>query len=195
MFWIGNWFGDVGSGIGDVFKDLLNTLIKGLNWALTQPFNAINNILKGIRDINILGGKPFGWVSTVNVPQIPMLANGGIVDYGQMFVAREAGAELVGGFGNKTGVMNNEQIVDAVSAGVANAVAQVMSQVDFGGRGEEQNVNVFLDGRQISSAIEQTRRQQGVSIVRGGINNGFNKNKWGRFKRPLYIRRSNFHAS
>lgn len=165
---IGNWFGDVGSGIGDVFKDLLNTLIKGLNWALTQPFNAINNILKGIRDINILGGKPFGWVSTVNVPQIPMLANGGIVDYGQMFVAREAGAELVGGFGNKTGVMNNEQIVDAVSAGVANAVAQVMSQVDFGGRGEEQNVNVFLDGRQISSAIEQTRRQQGVSIVRGG---------------------------
>jgi phage-related protein len=164
---IGDWFGDLGSGIGKVFKDLINKLIDGINAVMEAPFNAINGILSNIKGISILGAKPFDWVGTVPVPQIPKLADGGIVDYGQLFVAREAGPELVGGFGNKTGVMNNEQIVEAVSAGVAEAVAQVMSQVNFGSDGER-NINVFLDGRQITSAVEQNRRQRGVSIARGG---------------------------
>lgn len=165
---IGDWFSDLGGGIANVFKSLINKLIDGINSVMSAPFNAINEVLNGIKNISILGAKPFDWISTVSVPQIPKLAEGGIVDYGQLFVAREAGPELVGGFGNKTGVINNEQIVEAVSAGVAEAVAQVMSQVDFGGRDGEKNINVFLDGRQITNAVEQNRRQRGVSIVRGG---------------------------
>ena len=45
-----------------------------------------------------------------------------------MFVAREAGPELVGTIGGHTAVMNNDQIVSSVSDGVAKAVASVMSQ-------------------------------------------------------------------
>lgn len=45
---------------------------------------------------------------------------------GQMFVAREAGPELVGTVGGHTAVMNNDQIVASVAAGVARAVASVM---------------------------------------------------------------------
>lgn len=42
---------------------------------------------------------------------------------GQMFIARESGPELVGTLGGHTAVMNNDQIVASVSAGVARAMA------------------------------------------------------------------------
>lgn len=40
---------------------------------------------------------------------------------GQLFIAREAGPELVGTLGGHTAVMNNDQIVASVSNGVAMA--------------------------------------------------------------------------
>ena len=54
----------------------------------------------------------------------PKLANGGLVNEGQMFIAREAGPELVGTIGNRTAVMNNDQIVESVAMGVADANAE-----------------------------------------------------------------------
>ena len=51
-------------------------------------------------------------------------ANGGLVNEGQMFIAREAGPELVGTIGNSTAVMNNDQIVNSVAQGVADANAE-----------------------------------------------------------------------
>ena len=48
-------------------------------------------------------------------------AAGGYVDQGQLFVAREAGPEMVGTIGNRTAVANNDQIVAAVSVGVERA--------------------------------------------------------------------------
>ena len=64
-------------------------------------------------------------------------ADGGFVDDGEMFIAREAGPELVGRIGNKTAVANNDQIVDSVSSGVARA----LSGIDFG-----RNVNIIAKG-------------------------------------------------
>lgn len=50
-----------------------------------------------------------------------IMASGGFVTTGQMFVAREAGPELVGTIGGRTAVANNDQIVDAVAQGVYEA--------------------------------------------------------------------------
>lgn len=66
-------------------------------------------------------------------------AGGGSFNTGQMFIARESGPELVGRIGRGTSVMNNDQIVASVSAGVAQAVASVL------GSGS-QNVTVYLEG-------------------------------------------------
>lgn len=49
-------------------------------------------------------------------------ADGGFVDEGEMFIAREAGPEMVGKIGNKTAVANNDQIVSGISIGVARAL-------------------------------------------------------------------------
>ena len=54
-------------------------------------------------------------------------ADGGFPTSGQMFIARESGPEMVGSIGSRTAVANNDQIVQAVSQGVAQAVASVMS--------------------------------------------------------------------
>lgn len=68
-------------------------------------------------------------------------ASGGSFGMGQLFVAREAGPELVGQIGSKgADVMNNDQIVASVSAGVYRAVLAAMSQSDG------QAVNVYLQG-------------------------------------------------
>lgn len=59
-------------------------------------------------------------------------ANGGFVDSGQLFVAREAGAEMVGAIGNRTAVANNDQIVDGISEGVRDANTEVVTAIVSG---------------------------------------------------------------
>lgn len=59
---------------------------------------------------------------------VGMYASGGMPSVGEMFIARESGAELVGSIGSRSAVMNNDQIVQAVSQGVAQAVASVIGQ-------------------------------------------------------------------
>lgn len=55
----------------------------------------------------------------LNIPQLK--AEGGYVDSGQLFIAREAGPEMVGTMGGSTAVANNDQIVQGIQAGVAQA--------------------------------------------------------------------------
>ena len=56
---------------------------------------------------------------------IQKYAEGGNPTGGQMFIARERGAELVGTLRGHTAVMNNDQIVASVSAGVAKAISSI----------------------------------------------------------------------
>lgn len=56
-------------------------------------------------------------------------ATGGFPETGQLFIAREAGAEMVGSIGNRTAVANNDQIVAAVSQGVSNANDDVVTAI------------------------------------------------------------------
>lgn len=74
---------------------------------------------------------------------ITAYAGGGLPDMGQVFVARESGPELVGRLGGHTAVMNNNQIVSSVSAGVYQAVAAAMSLNQNNGSTE---VHVHLEG-------------------------------------------------
>lgn len=61
--------------------------------------------------------------------RIQQFASGGNPNQGQMFIAREAGPELVGTLGGHTAVMNNDQIVSSVSAGVYRAVVSAGSAI------------------------------------------------------------------
>lgn len=60
---------------------------------------------------------------------------------GQLFIAREAGPELVGTIGGHTAVVNNDQIVASVSDGVARAVRSAI-----GTNGSNVNVTFKVEG-------------------------------------------------
>lgn len=63
-------------------------------------------------------------VLTRSLGKLPTLAEGGFVESGQLFIARESGAELVGTMGGQTAVANNDQIVTGIQNGVAQANAE-----------------------------------------------------------------------
>lgn len=116
-------------GLVGAVKAALNGVISALNSALSWMFSGINGILSSLRNFSIAGYSPFAGLRTISVPQIPMLANGGFVDQGQLFIAREAGAEMVGSIGRRTAVANNDQIVEGITYGVREANDDVVTAI------------------------------------------------------------------
>ena len=82
---------------------------------------------------------------------IGFFARGGFPDSGQMFVAREAGPELVGRIGRRTAVANNDQIVQ----GIASAVRSAMSGVNGPSAGGTTRITVqnVLNGKAIGESV------------------------------------------
>lgn len=91
---IGTWKDSDKSGSTKVLESIKHTL-----WDLT-PIGALVNFGKNL----------FGF------------ADGGFPDAGQLFIAREAGAEMVGSMGGHTAVANNDQIVEGIREGVEAAM-------------------------------------------------------------------------
>lgn len=86
-------------------------------------------------------------------------AVGGLPNMGQMFVAREAGPELVGTLGGHTAVMNNDQIVSSVSAGVAQAVKEVIQPLVKTSVGNNRPIQISLDGKVIFDSTRQSAQE------------------------------------
>lgn len=82
---------------------------------------------------------------------IGFFARGGFPESGQMFVAREAGPELVGRIGRRTAVANNDQIVQ----GIASAVRGAMSGVNGPSAGGTTRITVqnVLNGKAIGESV------------------------------------------
>jgi len=91
----GKIFSGIKEGIENTFKTVVNGIIKGINKIIKIPFDAISNALGKIRSIEILGVKPFTWIKTFNTPQIPLLAEGGILTQPTLNIAGEAGPEAI----------------------------------------------------------------------------------------------------
>ena len=106
-------------------------------------------------------------------PKVSAYASGGFPEQGEMFIAREAGPELVGEIGRRTGVANNGQIVEGISEGVAEANEGVIAALFAAAQQvvqsvREKNTSITIDGRKISREVtsEQNRanRMYGVSL-------------------------------
>lgn len=72
-------------------------------------------------------------------------AKGGFPDAGEMFVARENGPEMVGRIGNKNAVANNNQIVDAIRAGVFEAMVNALESFSSD-KNQNTDVHIYLEG-------------------------------------------------
>lgn len=167
----GEIFTDIKDALEKAFKSIVNGLIKGLNNVISVPFKNINAALKVLKSITIFGTSPFGNLKEISIPQIPLLANGGVVNAGTMFIAGEAGAEVVGNVGSRTGVMNTEQMRDSVAQGVMQANAEQNSLL----REEisllrsllakDSTVKAYVGTSSLVSGLERKNRRDGKTIV------------------------------
>lgn len=82
---------------------------------------------------------------------IDFRAGGGFPDTGQMFIAREAGPELVGRIGRRTAVANNDQIVQGIASAVRSAM--IGANNPNGGGTTRITVQNVLNGRAIGESV------------------------------------------
>ncbi len=85
----GKIFDGIKEGILSGLKSIVNAIISGINKVISIPFNGLNSALRKIKNSEILGVKPFSWISTIQVPQIPRLAKGGVLTEATTVLAGE----------------------------------------------------------------------------------------------------------
>jgi phage-related protein len=158
-------FKKIGTTVVDFMSDLFKSVINGVLSTIEKNINKFIRLLNGAIDlINEIPGVSITKVSELSIPR---LAEGGMVNEGQMFVAREAGPELVGTIGRRSAVVNNDQIVSSVSKGVYQAVVQAMGQ-----SGGNQVVEAKVNDKVLFEVVVNRNRQEtmrtGYSPLLGG---------------------------
>lgn len=152
------------SGQGELYNTLkmISTNIKTIMNDLVVTTQAQARRIIAAAESARMAAASVGAAST-KTAKISKKAGGGAVPTGDLFLANEAGPELVGRIGTSNAVMNQTQIVEAVAAGVANAVQAVM-----GNNSSTNNVKVYLDGKQIYANQREVERNRGVQFD-GGV--------------------------
>ena len=126
--------------------------------------------------VNLVKGNKAEW--TFSTPQgkttISMYKNGGYVSTGQLFMAREAGPELVGSIGNRTAVANNDQIVQGIEGGVRTANEDVVAAIyTLIGAVENKDMSVNIGDREVYDANARYSRKRGAVVNRGAFANTY----------------------
>lgn len=113
-------------------------------------------------------------IRLVNIPHIPLFEDGGFVDQGQLFIAREAGAEMVGAIGRKTAVANNDQIVEGITAGVTVANDGVIAAIyALLNAVEDKDMSISIGDDVIGRSYDRYNRSRGVRVNNGAFANAY----------------------
>lgn len=132
--------------------DMMNRFIGWLNGALSFSWDGLTIAGKTVYE----GGS----IQLFTIPSIPRLENGGVLEDGLFTMNR---GEIAGKFTNgRSVVANNEMIVDGIAEGVYRAVVAAMGDSN---RSQDQNVNVYLDGKQIYASVKRTEAQRGKTLM------------------------------
>ncbi|MDI9604558.1 MAG: hypothetical protein QM305_04410, partial [Bacteroidota bacterium] len=181
---MGELFGTTIVKISGNFANAISDMVMNVRWLRDTFVEAKNPIMNMLGDIikeliRMAAQKAFLWIAgkifgpgTMLLSTVSGFATGGFPDRGSLFVAREAGPELVGTIGNRSAVVNNDQIVEAVSQGVYEAVVSAM-----GGQSKSEDrpieVRVTLDGKEITRTVEKYQSDRGVPIMPRGLMYGY----------------------
>ena len=89
----GNVIKTVWDGIVGVVKGAINGIIKGINSMISGAVSGINKLIDGINAVTGAVGIPA--IPTLTAPQIPLLANGGIIRRSGDVIVGERGPEML----------------------------------------------------------------------------------------------------
>lgn len=131
----------------------IETLKSKFNSFFTTISNGISQITSAFSDMsNSTAGKGLNPVRTVNpYARIRTRASGGTVAKGDLFIAGEAGPEIVTSFGGESTVMNMDQIIATMAQSVALASG-----------GGDITIPISLDGNMLDKVIITAQQRQNL---------------------------------
>ena len=157
-FWLDK-FKNLKEGFTQTIKNAINAGIDMMN----KFIGWLNSKLKFSWDGLTIAGKEIfkgGSIQLFTIPSIPRLETGGFLEDG-LFTMNHG--EIAGKFSNgKSVVANNQQIVEGIAAGVYEAVVAAMNATNGH---QDQNVNVYLDGKQIYASVKKTESERGRHLM------------------------------
>lgn len=168
-------------GWSSMWRGMTNTAITQWNATLTamergmnNAIRSLNNVIRQINKVSKFTGISLSYFSEISVDRIQYMAEGGFVDEGQLFIAREAGAEMVGAMGRRTAVANNDQIVEGISAGVSVAndgvIAAIYALMNII---EDKDLSVSIGDDVIGRSYDRYSRNRGVRVNSGAFSNAY----------------------
>ena len=145
---------------------LVNGVIDAINDMFHIQFNGLS-----VMGITLI---PAFDIRLVDIPHIPFFEDGGFPNEGQLFIAREAGAEMVGAMGRRTAVANNDQIVEGISAGVSVAndgvIAAIYALLNVV---EEKEMSVVIGDNEIGHSYDRYKEKRGRQVSTGVFANAY----------------------
>lgn len=161
-------FADIGGNIVDGLQEGISGAWAGFESWFAGIFGGLiswcqsahvwlQDVLTGIGLVKSQGGskwQPGG----ISAGMGGKFAEGGFPTEGQLFIAQEAGPEMVGTIGGRTAVANNDQIIEGIRQGVFEAVSAAMANNGT----SEPVVKVYLDSREIRTGQQRLNRAMGV---------------------------------
>nr|DAZ59860.1 MAG TPA: minor tail protein [Caudoviricetes sp.] len=158
----GNWQ-KAWQGVQNIFKGIFN----GLEAIAKKPINyiisAVNSMIKGLNKIKLpdwvpgLGGKG------INIPTIPMLAKGGIIDSPTIAMVGEAGKEAVMPLENNTGWITDlaSKVADRMPQGASTTTSDAPIELTI-------QIGTTKLGKVVIDSINKVNRQAGKNLITAG---------------------------
>ena len=99
-------------------------------------------------------------------------ADGGFPKFGEYFLARENGPELVGRVGHRNAVVNNDQIVASISEGVESAIQRQNAETNYLLRRVveleqallDKDTSLKVDGKKMDKQLSRARKNTGFNF-------------------------------
>lgn len=157
----GRIFDGIQQGIANTFRNIVNSLIRGINRVVSIPFNSINTALRMIRNATIAGFQPFSWLPSVYVPQIPFLAQGGYVKantpqlamigdnrhQGEVVAPEDKLMSLYKKANQEMGLGNNEKVIELLEK-----IIQILINLSL-------DFNLYIDGYELNKRLEKIKNK------------------------------------
>lgn len=149
---LGNKFTNKFNTIKDTVRNAIDTIKGYFNFSWSLPKLKLPRITSS-----------GGWgLNPISVPKFHLdwFAKGGFPDEGQLFVAREAGPEMVGNIGGRSAVANNDQITSAIAQAVYPAVYNAVVAAFSGLGGNNQEIRVYIGNKEVTDYFVEYVKSQ-----------------------------------
>ncbi len=172
----GNWR-KAWQGLADIFRGIADTLVAIIKAPLNGIIGLVNGAIKGLNKIKVPSWVPGLGGKGINIPQIPRLARGGIIDQPTIAMVGEAGKEAVMPLENNTGWINNlaGQIAnqmggsggssDSVMADILHKILQAIEKLKDQ-IGSDVTIPVYIGSEMIDEVIVTAQQMRSIRTNR-----------------------------